>query len=93
MLLYTCTHLLYGVVNLFRLLKIAYTARVLRGACSQTHIKSHAVCTLKDGNTVLGDVRESGITGLSLAGWKSKSLFIWSNDYFSYFYSRFRDDK
>ena len=46
----------------------------------------------KDGNTVLGDVRESGITGLPLAGWKSKSLFIWSNDFFSYFYSRFRDD-
>ena len=26
--------------------------------------------------------RESGITDLSLAGWKSKSLFIWSNDFF-----------
>ena len=36
----------------------------------------------RDGNTVLGDVRESGITGLPLVhvGWKSKSLFIWSND-------------
>ena len=36
----------------------------------------------RDGNTVLGDVRESGITGLPLVGWKSKSLFIWSNDFF-----------
>ena len=35
----------------------------------------------RDGNTVLGDVRESGITSLPLAGWKSKSLFIWSNDF------------
>ena len=26
--------------------------------------------------------RESSITGLPLAGWKSKSLFIWSNDFF-----------
>ena len=31
---------------------------------------------------MLGDVRESSITGLPLAGWKSKSLFIWSNDFF-----------
>ena len=36
----------------------------------------------RDGNTVLGDVQESGITGLPLVGWKSKSLFIWSNDFF-----------
>ena len=40
----------------------------------------------KDGNTVLGDVRESGITGLQLAGRKSKSLFIWSNDFFFFFF-------
>ena len=26
--------------------------------------------------------RESGITDLPLASWKSKSLFIWSNDFF-----------
>ena len=36
----------------------------------------------RDGNTVLGDVRESGITGSPLVGWKSKSPFIWSNDFF-----------
>ena len=49
---------------------ILNSARVLRGACSQTH--NQKSCSVH-AHTVLGDVRESGITGLPLVGWKSKS--------------------